>query len=124
MVEKILKIHVEDEFCDGEDDNGNALALARILLSCDDVSEVKRLSELVKKEHLYAVKRFDYTPEYFSDYEGFDWDGYKGEETVEWKGRVDVVCLHVTDDSFRWEGYLKHTNIRWSTESVEIKELP
>jgi len=124
MLEEIRKIYVEDENWDGEDDNGNALALARILLSHEEIQEIKRLAKLVKDNGLYCVKRFDYTPEYYTDYEGFDWDGYKGEVTVEWEGRVETVCLKVTSDYFSWDGVLKHTNIRWTCDCIKIEDLP
>jgi len=113
MFEKIVKIHGE-----------NGLYLARILLDYDDVQWLKKFSKIVEENNLWCVKKFDYTPTYFTNYEGFDWDGFFGEKTIEWKGRVDLVCLQVTKDTFRWDGVIKHTNIRWSTDPIEIKELP
>ena len=131
MFEKILNVHLEDEYASSEDESGNTLNLAKIELSSAQIERIKHLSELVKENKLYCVKQFDYTPEYFYEIKGSDsaeetpfYDPQNAEETIEWQGRVECICLKVTSDSFQWDGYIKHTNIRWATDSVQIEDLP
>ena len=37
--------------------------------------------------------------------------------------RTDVELLHVTEHSFFWSGYYKHTEIRYTTEGMSYEEL-
>jgi hypothetical protein len=37
--------------------------------------------------------------------------------------RTDVELLHITDHSFFWSGYYKHTDIRYTTEGMGYDEL-
>ena len=37
--------------------------------------------------------------------------------------RTDVELLHITDHSFFWSGYYKHTDIRYTTEGMSFEEL-
>ena len=131
MFEKIRSIHIESENDCGEDDSGNTLNLAQIKLSPAQIKRIKQLSELVKENKIYCVKEFDYTPKFFYEIKGNDsaeetpfYDPENAEETIEWQGRVECVCLKVTSDSFQWDGYLKHSNTRWSTDSIQIEDLP
>lgn len=84
-------------------------------LTKEQIQELLKLSEVVKKHDLYRVTIFDSRLDYMVDTD---------EDTLEpWEGRVEAVTLNVTSTDFYWSGYYKHTNIRWETTSVGLAEI-
>ena len=43
---------------------------------------------------------------------------------TEWDGRTDCDMLKVSNDDFYYHGYIKHTDLSWSTEGIPLSELP
>jgi hypothetical protein len=39
------------------------------------------------------------------------------------QARLDCVILKVTREEVRWEGYIKHTDVRWETAAIPIAIL-
>jgi hypothetical protein len=42
---------------------------------------------------------------------------------VDRQARLDCVILKVTREEVRWEGYIKHTDVRWETAAIPIAIL-
>jgi glucose-6-phosphate 1-dehydrogenase len=41
----------------------------------------------------------------------------------EWQARLDCVMLKVTHEEVQWEGYIKHTGVRWETAGIPLSAL-
>jgi hypothetical protein len=115
----ILSISSTDEYGVGEDPTHALIELPR-----GRVIRIIHLASIVKKEKVYAIEEFDYTPEYKTVKEDAEFeDAPKITELKDWDGRVDATRIHITDDSVSWLSYVKHTNIELSTGHISIKCL-
>ena len=116
MLEKILDVSIYNEYATGPE-------VAVIQIGNELATRILRLAEAVKQLGVYKVSLFDYTPEYFvRDHESEDENAYK-EPDDPCECRVECVTLNVTDSDFFWSGILKHTDIRFETDSVPLTDL-
>jgi len=87
-------------------------------INSEFLDKVAELSAIVREHDLNNVSKFNYSPELFSiDYEGEE------EKLVPYTGRVECEQLVITSKDVYWEGYYKHTDFRWSTDSAGIEAL-
>ena len=42
---------------------------------------------------------------------------------VDRQAKLDFVVLKVTPEEVRWEGYIKHTDVRWETAAIPVSIL-
>ena len=96
--------------------------LAEIELSELALKEIKQHSALVKNLGVYCIEKFDYTPTfYMHDDDSEDELALLPIDTEDHRLRIDCITLKIRDDSFQWTGYLKHTGIKFSTDSIAIE---
>jgi len=118
-MKKILKVRISNEFAEGPE-----VAVVEI----DDHlrSRVWQLASAVKSLNVYAIREFNGYPEFFMQ-------DHEHEESViprppedgfeEMACRVECVTLNVTDSDFYWTGYVKHTDVRFETDSIPLEEI-
>lgn len=105
-----VPVHVCNEYYD------EGPTHARIVLDDKLIARLFLLQKVVKEHKFYAAEDWDVTPDLLK---GSEDDG--GEE--EWGGSTDCMVIKVTDDSFFWEWFIKNTDVRCESESIDFKDL-
>jgi hypothetical protein len=119
MIKKILEVHIGSEF-----DHGPEVAVVEITTTLD--ARIRQLAAAAKVLGVYKVSEFNSSPDFFlRDYDAVENDGpiaYRTPEDEEEGNtcRAECVTLNVTADDYYWSGYVKHTNIRWETDTVPL----
>jgi len=95
---------------------------AVVELSTDLIARIRKLSEAVRCLEVYKISEFNYHCDFMvADY---DADPENGKVTLkEFTGRMECNTLNVTDTGFYWSGLYKHTDVRWSTDTVPLSAL-
>ena len=95
---------------------------AVIELSADLIVRIRKLSEAVRSLDVYRISEFNYHCDFMvADY---DADPENGKVALkEFEGRMECNTLNVTDTGFYWSGLYKHTDVRWSTDTVPLTAL-
>ena len=106
----IMELSSNNEFFDGVAQG------ATVELTPEDIITLKNLSSFCRDLDLYKVVRFNNPLEFFV----IDWET---DERVEFEGRVECVTLNVTEYDVFWSGYYKHTDVRWETTTVPLRDL-
>lgn len=117
MKKIITNINTFDEWFDDRAD-------AAIIEICSDrIERIKKLAAACKELGVYKIAEFDYTPQIMAN--DYDHDGPLDEPgpLKEYEGRMECHMLNVTDSDFFWTGYYKHSDIRWETDTILLKEL-
>jgi hypothetical protein len=119
MIQKILEVHIASEF-----DHGPEVAVVEMTSTLD--ARIRQLAAAAKVLGVYKVSEFNGSPDFFlRDYDAEENDGpiaYRipEDEDEENTCRVECVTLNVTADDYYWSGYVKHTNIRWETDTISL----
>ncbi len=112
----IIPVHTYDEWFDGKPD------YVVVELCQDRIRRIKEMAGTVRNLGVYKVVEFDYSCEH--KVAAHDAEPDNGRVALsDFDGRMECETLNVTENSFFWSGYHKHTNIHWETESVIISEL-
>ncbi len=95
---------------------------AVVELSADLIVRIRKLSEAVRSLDVYKISEFNYHCDFMvADY---DADPENGKVAMkEFEGRMECNTLNVTDTGFYWSGLYKHTDVRWSTDTVPLTAL-
>jgi hypothetical protein len=95
---------------------------AIVELTADVIARIRKLSEAVRSLDVYKISEFNYHCDFMvTDY---DADPENGKVTLkEFAGRMECNTLNVTDCNFYWSGLYKHTDVRWSTDTVPLTAL-
>lgn len=95
---------------------------AVIELTAASIERIKKLSIVVRQMNAYRISEFNYEAEFMvADY---DADPENGKVAMkEFEGRMECNTLNVTDTGFYWSGLYKHTDVRWSTDTVPLTAL-
>jgi hypothetical protein len=95
---------------------------AVIVLTAASIERIKKLSIVVRQMKAYRISEFNYEAEFMvADY---DADPENGKVALkEFDGRMECNTLNVTDTGFYWSGLYKHTDVRWSTDTVPLTAL-
>lgn len=95
---------------------------AIVELSADLIARIRRLSEAVRSLDVYKISEFNYHCDFMvADY---DADPENGKVALkEFVGRMECNTLNVTDTGFYWSGLDRHTDVRWSTDTVLLTTL-
>lgn len=95
---------------------------AVVELSADLIARIRKLSEAVRSLDVYKISEFNYHCDFMvADY---DADPENGKVSLkEFEGRMECNTLNVTDTGFYWSGLYKHTDVRWSTDTVPMTAL-
>ena len=95
---------------------------AVVELSADLITRIRKLSEAVRCLDVYTISEFNYHCDFMvADY---DADPENGKVVLkEFPGRMECNILNVTDTGFYWSGLYKHTDVRWSTDTVPLTAL-
>ena len=116
MPEMILDVSIYNEYATGPE-------VAVVQIDDELAARIVKLAEAVRQLGVYKLSMFDYTPDYFvRDHESEDENAYKEPEDP-CECRVECVTLNVTDSDFFWSGILKHSDIRFETDSVPLTDL-
>lgn len=122
MIQKILEVNIGSEF-----DLGPEIAVVEITPTLE--ARIHQLMAAVKVLGVYKISEFDNTPEFFlRDYDAEGEGGstaYRNPNDEDEKNvcRVECVTLNVTSYDYYWSGLVKHTNIRWETETISLKSV-
>ena len=104
-----LDVYIQDDYQTEPD-------RAEVIITPALIKRIRKLNKIVKELEVWRIQEFDYTPVWMVQ---TDDDTYK-----EWEeGYVDCLTLNVEDNSFNWEGTIKHTNITITTENISMKGL-
>lgn len=90
--------------------------MLRVSLSKKELVNFLSASQVLKKMGAYSVNFWDKRGEFFvsTTYEDYE------EASDQW-WTVDVVQLKVTAAGLlSWNGYVKHTGIRWYTDTIDL----
>lgn len=110
VLSKVVEAHIESESADDFDH-------ARINIYRGLAKRILHLAAIARHEDVAFIHDWNYDPELLkADYE--DEDKLKEVEVS-----IDTEQLVVTKDDFWWEGYIKHTDIHWSTDRITLEEL-
>ncbi len=95
---------------------------AVVELSADLIARIRKLSEAVRSLDVYRISEFNYHCDFMvADY---DADPENGKVALkEFEGRMECNTLNVTDTGLYWSGLYKHTDVRWSTDTVPLTAL-
>jgi len=95
---------------------------AVVEVSADLIARIRKLSEAVRSLDVYKVSEFNYHCDFMvADY---DADPENGRVALkEFEGRMECNTLNVTDTCFYWSGLYRHTDVRWSTDTVPLTAL-
>jgi len=116
MLEMVLDVSIYNEYATGPE-------VAVVQIGDELAARIFKLAEAVRQLGVYKVSLFDYTPDYFvRDHESDDEGAYKEPEDP-YECHVECVTLNVTDSDFFWSGILKHTDIRFETDSIPLTDL-
>lgn len=91
--------------------------ILKITLNENDVAWINKMSKLVKKQDLHTVTSYSHINDYPHYYVRED------EGLVEFEGSTECEQVVVTNGSFYWKGYIKHTEVRYESESFSVKKL-
>lgn len=122
MSQKILEVHIGSEF-----DHGPEIAVVEITPALD--ARIRQLATAAKALGVYKITEFDCSPDFFlRDYDAEEDDGpiaFREPEDEEegYTCRVECVTLNVTSNDYFWSGYVKHTSIRWETDSIPLETV-
>ena len=122
MVQKILEVNIGSEF-----DHGPEVAVVEIKPTLE--ARIHQLAAAVKALGVYKIAEFDSSPDFFlRDYDAEEESGstaYRDPNDEDEKNvcRVECVTLNVTSYDYYWSGLVKHTNIRWETETISLSSV-
>ena len=95
---------------------------AVVELSTDLIARIRKLSEAVRCLDVYKISEFNYHCDFMvADYDAASENGKVA--LKEFMGRMECNTLNVTDTGFYWSGLYKHTDVRWSTDTVPLTTL-
>ncbi len=95
---------------------------AVVELSVDLIARIRKLSEAVRCLDVYRISEFNYHCDFMvADYEAAPENGKVS--LKEFSGRMECNLLNVTDTGFYWSGLYRHTDIRWSTDTVPLTAI-
>jgi hypothetical protein len=95
---------------------------AEIELSTKMIERIRNLSKAVRNLGVSRVSEFNYACVFMNaDYDQ-EWETGKVPLKEYLKG-TECNFLNVTDTGFYWSGLYRHTDVRWSTETVPLTAL-
>lgn len=83
------------------------------------MGSVRHLSAIVKEAGVTQIRRTDYGPDLYGFSNDTEDDEALGDEVL-----VEYMALCVDDSQFWWEGWPKHSDSRFSTDHLNIKDYP
>ena len=122
MSQKILEVHIGSEF-----DHGPEIAVVEITPVLD--ARIHQLATAAESLGVYKITEFDCSPDFFLRDDAVEEN--KGpiafrepeDEDEGYACRVECVTLNVTSHDYFWSGYVKHTSIRWETDSIPLETV-
>jgi hypothetical protein len=132
----LLRVWTDDEWIENAD---YALVTIEPAYALRLLQKVKLAQEVkARYGHFHQLVFFEYGPVLF----GGELEGLIGSEqlgeletgerlvldkplfiSIDWQASLDCVMLQVTPEEVRWEGYMKHTDARWSTAAIPFSWL-
>jgi hypothetical protein len=120
----LKEIYIGDEYYDDGAD------LAYIPIDKELYTRIKEAQEVLNKTGWHKMMDFDSTPVFkdkLEDEDGYEDTIYSAENLSNLSDneemRVDTLQISVSNTGVMWVGYLKHTSVEVSTDSIDIEEL-
>lgn len=107
---KVVEAHIRND--------GDGFDHARVEIDRAAAEHILHLADVVKREKVAYIHEYDYSPVLLQT----DW-GSEDEALREVDVRTDCEQLVVCEDSFWWEGNVKHCDCAWDIDRIELKEL-
>jgi len=99
----------------GSSYEGDVPLSAIINLEPDDIKRILKLSNCVKRNKVFCIQSWDYSP---------DWLASSNEEDrEEFDGSIDSSRIVITDSDVYWKAGLKHADVEFSTGCIYLSEL-
>lgn len=83
----------------------------RVNLTEELLAWIKKMMWVVKENKIAYIADYEYSPEYFNDYDG---------EKVPFDGSLDCLMIVVGKDDFYWKGCLEDTDINFDSQAIPI----
>lgn len=83
---------------------------------------ILKMMRFVKRNQVYCVEDFDATPDYLIAEEEEDDDENVIDER-EFQDGTECVMIHVCRDYVYWTGIIKHTDVRFESETIPLSYL-
>lgn len=107
--------------CSSSDEFGDCPALAEFSIDENTAREIERLTQLIKKNSLHTVEKFDYRVTWLrTDPAELDDEPSQGKSN-EMRTECDILCI--SNDAFWFRCYLKHCDYLITTQSQSTAEL-
>lgn len=107
---KVVEAHIHND--------GEGFDHARIEVDRTGAERILHLADVLKREKVAYIHEYDYSPVMLQT----EW-GTEDEALKEVDVRTDCEQLVVSNDSFWWEGYVKHCDCAWDTDRITFDEL-
>lgn len=107
-IEITLEVNIDDEWFD------EGPTHLKIRINKKYAKRIFKLSEIVKRNNLAHVADYDY-PDFFIEDED--------NKLKEWDGSTECVQLIVYNDSIEYRGYIKHTDVRFCSNTYNLEML-
>lgn len=88
---------------------------AVIKISPELKARINILADIVRKNQIYKIEEFNSLPEYKIQ--------KSNGRLYQYKERIDCLTLDITENDFRWTGYLNHSNVMIETEPISLNNL-
>ncbi len=116
----ILEVYGSPEECDHPE-------RFKVTLTPIRIAQIRQMAAIVREHksvdglNLWSIKAWDY----YGDWLNGTWDTDDGELQLDEDNpeRMECCAIHVSDDDFGYEAYVKNTDIHCETDSVMLSEL-
>jgi hypothetical protein len=110
-----------DVRCENDDYN-DVPAVVEFTIDVATAAEILHLARMVKAHNLYKVQKFDCRARYLKyDPQEDPQNAKLADDENDFRTEVDV--LNVTDEEFWFSAYIKHTDIKTSSEPQRVDDL-
>jgi hypothetical protein len=86
----------------------------RVDLTEELIAWIKKMVSVVKRNKIAYLADYECSPEYFDNDDG---------ELIPSGETLECVMIVVTDTEFYWKGVIKHTDIKFESGTISIKDL-
>jgi len=110
------------EAYDSQDD-WDYIGLAKVKITPELYDRVKELYKVVKELGVQSITEASYIPDWYRGVDKLMTPAERLEETPEWVNARCVELVVTWYGGFRWQGYVKHTDVMVHTETLCIGNM-
>lgn len=93
------------------------LNIARVTLTEELIAWIKKMEKIVQDNDIAYIADYECSPEYFQS------DNDVPPEISPYEGSTECDMIVIRKGSFYWKGVIKHTDVRFETESFSIEDI-